>query len=75
MSTVRVVVSSRLPGGHRRCGLFWPSEQTEAEVDEKLLAELHADAHLVVIDVPSPPVQLTTPAPVVAEKPKGSSHP
>ena len=53
MSKIRIIVSSRLQGGHRRGGRLWPQNQVEAEVDEQLLAELKADEHLVLLEMPS----------------------
>jgi hypothetical protein len=53
MSKIRIVVSSRLQGGHRRGGKLWPQSQVEAAVDEKLLAELRADEHLVLLELPA----------------------
>jgi hypothetical protein len=53
MSKIRIIVSSRLQGGHRRGGRLWPQNQVEAEVDEKQLAELKADEHLVLLEMPS----------------------
>jgi hypothetical protein len=53
----RVTVSSRLEGGHRRGGRLWPPAQTEADVDDKVLAELKADSNLVVVETPSPPAK------------------
>jgi hypothetical protein len=59
MTMTRVVVSSRLEGGHRRGGKLWPQTQTEVDVDEKVLAQIKADEHLVVVEVPQPPAKTT----------------
>jgi hypothetical protein len=53
MSKIKIIVSSRLQGGHRRGGRLWPQNQVEAEVDEQQLAELKADEHLVLLELPS----------------------
>ena len=53
MSKIRIIVSSRLQGGHRRGGRLWPQNQVEAEIDEALLSELRADEHLVLLEMPS----------------------
>lgn len=47
----KIIVSSRLPGGHRRAGRFIPDGQTELDVTDEQLARIRADRQIVCFDV------------------------
>jgi len=50
---MKVIVCSRMKGGHRRAGKFIPDGNTEIDVDEKQLAAIKADGNIVCVEAPA----------------------
>jgi hypothetical protein len=48
---MRVVVKAVPVAGFRCAGSFWPSSETEAELDAEAVAKLKASPHLIVVDL------------------------